>query len=151
MAEEKNLLAQLKTDLISAMKAGDKRQVETLRMLTADIQKEEIAKTHLLNQDETLAILKRGIKTRQESIAQFEKGNRQDLVQKESEQIEIIKKYLPSPLEGAALKKIVEDTIASLKISSKKEMGLVMKAILGKFGSQVNGKEVQTLVSERLV
>ena len=151
MAEEKNLLAQLKTDLISAMKAGDKRQVETLRMLTADIQKEEIAKTHLLNQDETLAILKRGIKTRQESIAQFEKGNRQDLVQKESEQIEIIKKYLPSPLEGAALKKIVEDTIASLKISSKKEMGLVMKAILGKFGSQVNGKEVQTLVSERLI
>lgn len=151
MGEEKSIAAQLKRDIISAMKSGDKRCLETLRMISADIQKEEIQKAHPLSHEESLNVLKRGVKTRLESISQFEKGARQDLVDKEKEQIEIIKKYLPSQLSGEALKKIVEDSIQSLKISSKKEMGLVMKAILAQYGSQVDGKEVQSLVSERLV
>ncbi|MBI1871107.1 MAG: GatB/YqeY domain-containing protein [Chlamydiae bacterium] len=145
------LFTKIKTDIQSSIKSGDKIKLETFRMILAEIEKEQIDRQRPLKDEEVLAILRRGMKTRSESVTQFEKGNRVDLAQKEKDQIEVLKTYLPQPLTGEALKSIVLEAIATLKATSKKEMGLVMKTVMGKYGSQIDGKEVQTLVSQILM
>lgn len=147
---EASLLDKIRQEMRSALKSGEKRKLETLRMVVAEAQKDEIERQRPLNDDEVLALIKRGIKTRAESISQFEKGGRQDLVEKEKEQTEILKIYLPQQLSVEALKSAVQEVIATLKVSSKKDMGLVMKTVMGKYGSQVDGKEVQGIVASLL-
>jgi uncharacterized protein YqeY len=144
------MLEQIRSDMKIAMKTGDKIKVETLRMVIAEAQKEQIDRQRPLKDEEVIGVIKKGMKTRLESIEQFEKGGRQDLVEKEKKELEVLKFYLPSQLTGEALKKVVEEVIATLKASSKKDIGLVMKTVMGQYGSQVDGKEVQTLVSLRL-
>lgn len=144
------MLEKIRSDMTVAMKAGDKVKLGTLRMIIAEIQKEQIDRQRPLKDEEVMGVIKRGMKTRSESIEQFEKGGRQDLVEKERKELEILKLYLPSQLTGEALKTVVEEVIGTLKASSKKDIGLVMKTVMAQYGSQVDGKEVQTLVSQRL-
>lgn len=151
MEEKKSeLYEKIRVHMQAAMKSGEKRKLETLRMILAEIKKEEIDTQKTATDENVLGIIKKGIKTRQESVSQFEKGGRMDLSEKEKIEIEVLKAYLPSQLTGEALKKIVDEVIATLKATSKKEMGLVMKTVMGQYGSQVDGKEVQSLVSEKL-
>ena len=151
MEENKSkLYEKIRMDMQAAMKSGEKRKLETLRMILAEVKKDEIDTQKPATDENVLGIMKKGIKTRQESVSQFEKGGRMDLVEKERIEIEVLKAYLPSQLTGEALKKIVDEVIATLKATSKKEMGLVMKTVMGQYGSQVDGKEVQSLVSEKL-
>lgn len=144
-----SLSEKIQNDIKLAMKSGEKRKLETLRMVLADIKKEEIQKAQLKDED-VLTLIKRNVKTRQESIAQFEKGGRPDLVEKEKAEIEILKIYLPSQLTPEALKAAVQEVIGNLKVTSKKDMGLVMKTVLGQYGSQVDGKQVQAVVMQLL-
>jgi uncharacterized protein YqeY len=147
---EVNFMEKIKTDLHAAMKASDRLKSETLRMLKSEIQKEEIVKQRALNNEEILAVLKRSIKQRQDSTTQFEQAGRPELAQKEKAEIDILKVYLPSQLTGDALKAVVDEVIQTLKATSKKDTGLVMKTVMAKYGAQVDGKEVQTLVGEKL-
>ncbi len=149
MTENVSLAQRIQNDIKLAMKSGEKRKLETLRMVLADIKKEEIQKAQLKDED-VLTLIKRNVKTRQESIAQFEKGGRPDLVEKEKAEIEILKIYLPSQLTPEALKAAVQEVIGNLKVTSKKDMGLVMKTVLGQYGSQVDGKQVQAVVMQLL-
>ncbi|MBI1884279.1 MAG: GatB/YqeY domain-containing protein [Chlamydiae bacterium] len=151
MSEVQGLSEKLRQDLYAAMKVGDKRKVETLRMVISDIKKEEIDRKRPLKEDEILAWVRRGMKTRSESVSQFEKGGRTDLADKEKLEIEILKIYLPQPLTGEALKKAVEAVVLNLKVTSKKDMGLVMKTVMAQYGSQADGNEVKTLVGQILV
>lgn len=144
------LLEKIQSDIKSAMKAGEKIKLETLRMILADAKKEEIGKSQPIKDEDVVVLMKRGIKTRLESISLFEKAARQELADKEKSEIEILKAYLPSQLSGDALRTAVQEIITHLKVSSKKDMGLVMKTVLGQYGSQVDGKEVQTLVIQLL-
>lgn len=150
MSEKKSLFDQIRSEIQESMKSGNKRKLETLRMVLAESQKEQIERQRPLKDDEVLAIIKKGIKTRSESWDQFEKGGRSDLSQKEKEQIEILKVYLPQQLTGDKLVAIVDEVISTMKATSKRETGLVMKTIMGQYGAQVDGKEVQTLVSQKL-
>lgn len=151
MEEKKSeLMEKIRLNMQAAMKSGEKRKLETLRMILSEIKKEEIDTQKPATDENVLSIIKRGIKTRQESISQFEKGGRMDLVEKEKIEQEVLKAYLPSQLAGDALRKIVDEVIATLKAVSKKDMGLVMKTVMSQYGSQVDGKEVQSLVSEKL-
>jgi len=144
------MLEKVRSDIHAAMKSGEKVKLSTLRMVLADIKKEEIDRQRPLNNEEILGIFKRAMKSRAESMTQFEKGGRLDLVEKEKQEYKILQSYLPSQLTGEALKAVVEEVISTLKASSKKDIGLVMKTVMGQYGSQVDGKEVQSLVSQKL-
>ncbi|MDP3980870.1 MAG: GatB/YqeY domain-containing protein [Chlamydiota bacterium] len=144
------MLAKLQEDLKSAMKASDKLRVSTIRMMVAEGQKEQINNQKDLTLEQWQVILKRGIKTREESLEHFRKNNRNDLVEKEEAEIEVLKAYLPQQLTGEALEKLVDEVIGVLKVSQKKDMGLVMKTVMSSHGNQVDGKEVQRIVLQKL-
>jgi len=103
-----------------------------------------------LTADDELAVLKRGAKMRAEASEQFRRGGRPDLAAKEERELELLRAYLPAPITGEALAALVDDAIRRAGATSAKDMGAVMKLVLGEHGSQVNGKDVQALVKARL-
>jgi len=143
---EKRLNADLKT----AMKAREADRVGVIRLVLSDLNYARIDKKRELTEEDVAQVLKRGLKSRGESIEQFRKGGREDLAQKEEREVEILRAYLPEPITGPALAAIVEQAIQKAGATTAKDMGAVMKLVLGEHGARVDGKEVQSLVRERL-
>lgn len=143
---EKRLNADLKT----AMKAREADRVGVIRLVLSDLNYARIDKKRELTEEDVAQVLKRGMKSRGESIEQFRKGGREDLAQKEEREVEILRAYLPEPITGPALAAIVEQAIQKAGATTAKDMGAVMKLVLGEHGPRVDGKEVQSLVRERL-
>jgi len=137
-------------DVKTALKAGDRLTVETGRMLLAAIKNEEIAKRRPLTAEETGAILARAVKTRQDAVVLYEKGGRAELARKEMDEIEIVRKYLPSLLSEAETAAAVEEVIRELGITSKKEMGRVMKELMTRHPGRVDGRLANQIASSRL-
>jgi uncharacterized protein YqeY len=137
-------------DIKSAMKAGEKATVETLRLLRAQINDARISKRSDLTESEVEQILSTAAKKRRESIELFEKGNRGDLVQKEKKEIDLILSYLPEQLNADELRKIIEEKIDALDVSSEKETGRIMKEIMPELKGKADGKLVQQMVRELL-
>lgn len=144
------MLDKLQQDLKDAMKAGDKIKLGVIRMVMAEGKKDQINRGQELNETEWMALFKKGVKTREESLVHFRKSGRDDLIQKEEAEIEILKNYMPQQVSGEALEKIVEDVISALQATSKAQMGQVIKTVMSKHGSQVDGKEVQKIVLDKL-
>ncbi len=138
-------------DMKTAMKASDKVALGCLRMVISDIKKEEIDARKELGSEEVIRILKKGIKSREDSIVMFEKGQRADLAAKEKEEVQILKKYLPAQLPQAQVEQIVAQKIAELGVTGKAQTGQVMKAVMAQCGSQVDGKLVQQIVASKLI
>lgn len=133
------------------MKSGDKLRVETLRFLVAAIKKYEIdtyppGSTNKLSEDDVLKILRKQVKNHEESIAAFQKGNRQDLVDKEVAEMEILKSYLPEDLGDKQLVKIVQSVIGRGMTNFGQVMGVVMKEVGGRAG----GERVVKIVKDQL-
>lgn len=145
-----NLKDQLFQDLKVAMKAGDKTRLGVIRLLRAKIGEMEIAKKRDLTDDELLSVLTSAVKQRKESISQYEQGNRQDLVEKEQAELEIIQKYLPEQLSEDKVKSIIADAIAETGAQSMQDLGQVMKIVMGRVKGQADGKMVNQLVRESL-
>lgn len=144
---------QIKDDLKDAMKAGETEKRDTLRMLDSMIKNEEIAQKSREEglDDETIQILvKRAVKQRQDSIEQYKKGGRADLVEKEKAEIEILSVYLPEQLSDEDLEKIVKEVIAEVGAESKSDMGKVMGPVMGKVGSASDGGRVKDMVMKNL-
>jgi len=140
----------LQEDMKAAMKGGNKLALDVIRMLLADVQKEEIASGKETTNDDVVRIMKRGVKSREDAVKLYQQGNRAELAKKEEEEIKIIKAYLPAQLAEADVEKIVMDIIAGLGIASKKEIGRLMKEVMGRYGSQVEGKTVQAIAQKKL-
>ena len=131
-------------DIVTAMKEKDKVTLETLRMVKGAIQMEEIkAKKELTNDDIALVIGKQ-IKTRKESIEEFKKGNREDLISKTTEEIKVLEKYMPEQLSIEEIDAIVTRAISELGASISSDMGKVM----GKVTPLLKGKADMGLVSK---
>lgn len=133
-----------------ALKERDKTTVSTLRLLLADVKNEEKSLRRELTEEEVWALIQRGIRKRQESIEQFKKGGRQDLVEKEESEVAVLKRYLPPPLSEEELEKIVADIIAELGVKEKKEMGKVMREVMGRYKGRVEGSVAQRIVLSKL-
>ena len=137
-------------DLKNAMKNQNKDLLNVIRMVKGSIQMEEIKVKHELNDDEVITIIAREIKTRKESIKEFEKGNRQDLIDKTAKEIEIHNKYMPEQLSEEEVKKEIDKVVDELKPTSISDMGKVM----GKLTSILKGKAdlglVNSIVREKL-
>lgn len=144
------LLKQLSTDMISAMKNRDKETLGVVRMLKAAVQNAQIEAGHDLTPDEEVAVMSREYKQRKESLAEFEKAGRQDLVDKTNAELKIVAKYMPKQLSADDVLKIVNDTIAQVGATSMRDFGKVMGAIMPKVKGQADGKVVNQAVKKAL-
>ncbi len=140
----------IRKEMMQAMKDKAEIKKETLRLILSEIKKEQIDKRKELTEEDITKIIKRGLKSRQEALKLFQQGNRQDLVTKTQAEIKVLEAYLPQQLSPEELEKVITATITELGASTAKDMGLVMKTVMSKYGSQVNGKAVQQAVAAKL-
>jgi len=148
---EKLLSSRIENEIKTALKAGDKIRVSALRMLKADIVNEAIArKKPDLNESEIMAVIGRQIKRHLDSIEQFEKGKRSDLAEKEKQELEVLKSYMPEQLKDDEIEKIIKLAISETGASGAKDMGRVMKAVTEKTAMRADGKKVSDMVKKLL-
>jgi uncharacterized protein YqeY len=146
-----SLLEQINGDIANAMRAKDQPRLVPLRMLKSALTNREIEKGHALDERESLQVVASLVKQRRDSIDQFGKAGRQDLVERETAEIVVLETYLPPPVSATDLTKTVDEAIASTGAKSPKDMGAVMKAVMAALGGQnVDGKLVSELVKKRL-
>lgn len=145
-----SLEKQLVEDMKLAMKSGDKSTLETIRLLRAQIKTASIDKRGELSESELTQVLQKEVKKRKESITMFKQGNREDLVNKETAELEIINRYLPEQMSEEALKAIVKETAQNIQAASEKDMGRLMGAVMPKVQGKADGKFVQQIVKNYL-
>ncbi len=140
----------LADDLKQAMKTRDKPRVETLRMLRAAIKNAEIAQQKPLEDPDVLAVIAKGAKQHRESIAEFQKGNRQDLVDKEEAELSILLEYLPQQMSRdeiiAATRQVVEEVGAR----GPGDKGKVMQKLMPQLKGKAEGRDINEVVTELL-
>ncbi len=142
---------QINTDYIAAMKARKKDVSTTLNFLRAQLKNKIIElKADSLEDKDVVAIIKKQIKQRQDSIEMYKKGGREELASKEQGEMDLLKGYLPEEMAEAEVQKLVEEAIQESKASSMKDMGLVMKALLPKVDGKADNKLVSQLVKKNL-
>ena len=144
------LTDQIRADLTESMKARTAERTSTLRMLQSAFKYEQIQAGHELSDEEALAVVRKQLKQRQDSVEQYTKGNRPDLAAKEQAEIGILKTYLPPELSEAELESGLRDIIASTGAQSKKDLGKVMKEATAKYKGRADGKKIQEIVSRLL-
>jgi uncharacterized protein YqeY len=140
-------------DLKEAMRAKDASKLGVLRMLKSALKYAAIAKSGAeaeLNDAETVQVIRKQAKQRQDSIESFEKGGRAELADKEKEELKILNTYLPQAIGPDELAKLVRETIAELGATSKAQMGAVMKALQTKAAGRADGKTLSAEVQKQL-
>jgi len=132
------------------MKAREQTRVSTLRMLMAAMKNTQVEKGHELSDDEVVEVVSREAKRRRESMEAFEKGGRAELVEKEKAELAVLEAYLPQQLGEDELAALVDEAISETGASSPKEMGAVMKVVMGKVKGRADGAAVSAMVRARL-
>ena len=141
---------QIDVDIKSAMKSGAKDKVSALRMLSAALKNKQIEKRAPLVDGEIVDTVRSLIKQRKDSIEQFAKGGRQDLVDKEAAEVAVLEVYLPQQMAREEIEKIVRDVIAQTGAQGAKDMGKVMKALVPLLAGRADNKLVSELVKGAL-
>jgi len=142
---------QIQKDIVTAMKAKDEVRLSVLRMVKSAFQLKEVEKIRPLDEAESISLLQTLVKQRKESIDQFAKGGRQDLVDKETEQLKVLETYLPAGASEADMDAAIAAAIASTGATSMKQMGAVVKAAKEALtGKSVDGKALSDRVRDRL-
>lgn len=137
-------------DLVSAMKTQDKFKLSTLRMLQSALQLEKISKKHDLSDEEVMAVIKKQVKVRKDSMEEYLSYNRNDLADNLKEEIAILSKYLPEELTEEELNGIIDSVFEELQPQSMKDMGGVMKMVSERVGARADLGTVSKLVKEKL-
>lgn len=146
------LQEQINKDYVTAMKARDTVKSSTLNFLRAQLKNVVIDKrVEILDDESVTAVIKKQIKQRQDSIEQFEKAGRQELVEKEQAEMVILKSYLPAELSEEALRDMVSATIKDIQANSIKDMGRVIKAVQEKTKGAADNKVVSEMVKAALM
>lgn len=141
---------QIDADIKTAMKSGAKDKVSTLRMLSAALKNKQIDKRAPLTDGEVVDTVRSLIKQRKDSIEQFAKGGRQDLVDKETSEVAILDVYLPQQMAREEIEKIVREVIGQTGAQGAKDMGKVMKALVPLLAGRADNKLVSELVKQSL-
>jgi uncharacterized protein len=145
------LIDDVQAAIADAMRQRAAPRLSALRMLKAALMNREVAKGRALDDQESRQVVTSLVKQRRDSIEQFSKGGRQDLVDKEAAEIVVLESYLPAAADSAVVETAVSEAIAETGASSPKDMGRVMKAALAKLAGQtVDGKTVNELVLSKL-
>ena len=144
------MVEQLNKDMIEAMKAGEKDKLTVIRMVKAALKQEEIDHKKEVNDDLLIDVVNKQIKMRKDSITEFEKGGRQDLIDATQSEIDILMKYLPEQLSHEEVEKIINDIFEEVKPEGMKDMGKVMGPAQAKLKGKADMKEVSTIIREKL-
>jgi len=142
--------ARIEEDLKAAMKAGDKRRVATLRLMLAALKNEKIQAQRALTDEEVESVLRRAVKQRKDSIDQYARGGRQDLVDAETEELGILEGYLPRGLTDGEIEAAIRTILAEKGFSSAKDVGLLMKELMAGYKGRVDGKKAQEIARRLL-
>ena len=144
------MLEKLNKDMIESMKAKNKEKLSVIRACKAALDKERIDKGVEVNEDLLTTVVSREIKMRKESITEFEKGGRGDLVKQYQSEIDILKEYLPPQMDEAEIDAEIEKIFDFVKPESIKDMGKVMKEATAKIGASADMSKVSKLVKDKL-
>jgi uncharacterized protein len=145
-----SLKERITDDMKAAMRSGEKERLGVIRMITAAIKQREVDERISLDDTQVLSVLEKMLKQRKESVVQFQAGNRQDLVDKETAEITLIQGYLPSQLSDAEIDSLIKDAIASTGAASIKDMGKVMGLIKGKAQGRADMAAVGAKIKAKL-
>ncbi len=137
-------------DFKEALKTGEKNKISILRLIKSAMKNREIEKRASLTDEDIQAILRTYVKRSKESIEQFSKAGRTDLVEKEKEELSILLSYLPGQLGEDELRKLIRDAIDETGATGQGDIGKVMKAAMEKVKGQADGKLVNNIVREML-
>ncbi|KON86996.1 hypothetical protein AF332_09355 [Sporosarcina globispora] len=145
-----SLLERLNEDMKQAMRNKEKEKLTVIRMIKASLQNEAIKLGEDLNEEQELTVLSREVKQRKDSLHEFEKAGREDLVEKIRTELQYVELYMPKQLSEEEVSKIVAETIAETGATSKADMGKVMAAIMPKVKGKADGSLVNKLVQQHL-
>ena len=145
-----NLYENILADLKSSIKVQDKEKLLVLRGLKTAIKNKQVELRQDLTDDQILGIISSEVKKCKEAIEQFIQGSRQDLVEKEEAEVEILSSYLPPQLSEEEIKEIITQAIEEISASSPKDLGKVMKSVMPKMAGRADGREVNRIARELL-
>ena len=140
----------IKSDIVTALKEKDTLKLQTLRGIKGEVDLEHINKKVEINDDLVISVLTHQIKTRKESIVEFEKGNREDLINKTNDEISLLQKYLPAQLSVEEINSILDNAFDKVKPTSPKDMGLIMREISPLLKGKADMSMVSSMIKERL-
>ena len=140
----------IKEDIVKALKEKETLKLQTLRGVKGEIDLEHINKKVEVNDELVINVLSHQIKTRRESIAEFEKGNRDDLINKTNEEIDLLQTYLPAQLTLDEINKILDDAFNKVNPTSNKDMGLIMREVTPLLKGKADMGKVSSMIKERL-
>ncbi len=144
------LQEQLTQDMKTAMKQKEQARLTTIRQIRSTIKYKEIELGRPLEDEDVLQVISTLVKQHKDSIEQFTKGERQELVEKEQAELAVLEAYLPAPLSEDEIKKLVQEAIEAVEAASMRDMGKVMKYVMPKTRGRADGKLVNKLVKELL-
>lgn len=144
------MVEKLKQDMIDAMKEKDKDRLTTIRMIKGDLDKEHIDKKREINDELLIEVVNRGIKQRKDSIIEFEKGGRSDLIEKTQAEINILQSYLPEQLSDEEVISIIDSAFDIIKPEGPRDMGKVMKEVSPKLKGKADMGHVSEIIKSKL-
>lgn len=145
-----SLINQINEDMKLAMKSQDKEKLSVVRMLKSAIQMASIELKHDLSDEEVIDVVAKQIKMRKDSIAEFEKASREDLVAQYKSEVEILNSYMPEQLSLEEVTKIIDEVFANVNPTSPKQMGLIMKEVNPKVRGKFDMGEVSKIIKDKL-
>ena len=145
-----SLKEQLTTDMKEAMKSHDRDRLAVIRMVRGAIRQQEIDGQKELSDEDVIAVMSKEIKMRKDSIEEFKKGGREDLIAKTQAEIDVLMPYMPAQLSEDEVRELVKAAVAETGAATPKDMGKVMGALMPKVKGRADGKLVNTLVRSML-
>ena len=144
------MVEKLKQDMVEAMKNKEKDRLTVIRMVKAAMDQEHIDRKKEINDELLIDVVNKQIKMRKDSITEFEKGGRSDLVEKTQSEVDMLMAYLPEQLSDEEVVKIIDEIFAEVKPEGQKDMGKVMKEATAKLKGKADMKEVSNIIKEKL-
>jgi len=145
-----SLAERIQTDLVQAMRDGDALRRDTLRMVLSSLKNRRIEAGEELDETQVQAVLSGAVKSRKDSAEQFDQAQRPELAEKERSEIALIEIYLPAQLSEDETRALVVAKVAELELTTKSQLGQLMKAVMAEHRGEVDGKTVQRLAAELL-
>lgn len=145
------LIDRLNDDMKAAMRAQEKETLNVIRMVKSAVQLAKIELKHDLTDEEVIDVVSKQIKMRKDSIAEFSKANRDDLVAQYNKEIDILNKYMPEQLSLEEVEKIIDEAFSVVNPTSQKQMGLIMKEVNPKVRGKFDMGEVSKIIKDKLI
>ncbi len=145
-----SLVEQINEDVKTAMKNQDKEKLNVIRMVKSALQMAKINLKHDLSDEEAIDVIQKQIKMRDDSVEEFSRAGREDLVSQYKSEIEILKTYMPEQLSKEEVEKIINDAFNEVNPTSQKQMGLIMKTVTPKVKGRYDMKEISNIIKEKL-